>query len=255
MFLFLLVLMVVFMSFSACDTADEESSSEDDNSGDDDSDDDFGQWGDDDLTDDDSTADDDSQGDDDSWTDDDDDSVECLLVQGFESQTYPPAGWTVIDTNSYYEFNWTHTDYIRYAGNYASLIYGYATPFVPDSDELLYTGMIDLSDYSKTEITFWNFAGYAGVIGTLSPPALTLEVSHDEQNWTQIWSYPLADWDDILDYYYNMEAMYHLYTIDLNEFSGEQIWLGWRFKYTSFADYSVYVWNLDDIEVCGTTGK
>lgn len=251
-----LALLVVFIGFSACDTADDESSSGNDNSGDDDSDDDFGQWDEDDDNDD-SSVDDDNQGDDDSGTEDDDDDnvTDCQFTEGFEMPVFPPSGWTVIDMNSYYEFNWTHTDYIRYAGNYASLIYGYATPFVPDSDELLYTSMIDLSDYSKTEITFWNFAGYAGVIGSLNPPALTLEVSHDEQNWTQIWSYPLADWDDILDYYYNMGAMYHSYTIDLDAFSGEQIWLGWRFKYTSFGDYSIYVWNLDDIEVCGTTDK
>ena len=250
---FLLTLVIAVISLSACETADEDKtpSSDSGGSGNDDSTGDFGQWDNDDDDNNDSGADDDSHGDDDSWTDDDD-NAECFFVQDFESKTYPPVGWTVINTNSYYEFNWTHTNYIKHSGNYATLVYAYAAPSTATSDELLYTGQIDLSDYSKAELTFWNFAGYGIFSGSFNPPALTVEVSYDAVNWTQLWNYPSSDWSDMLYYYGSWETLYQLDTIDLSAYSGELIWLGWRLNYVPPGDYTAYVWNMDDIMVCGT---
>ena len=249
-----LTLLVVFIGFSACDTADEKSSSDADDSTDDDSTGDFGNWDDDD---DDETADDDSQGDDDSGTEDDDDDnvTNCQLTEGFEVPVFPPSGWTVVNTNPFNFLHWNHRNINYYSGNYCAYIYAVEYYWIFSSNELLYTEQIDLTDYIASQVTFWNFAGYIYNDGVVLPPDLTLEISYDRISWSPIWSYVLTDWYDLQNYPGDIVTLYLHEMIDLNDYLGENIFIGWRLSLTPSGDQGLFIWHLDDIEVCGTRVK
>ena len=257
-FTFLFALMIVLLFFWGCETTDKDEgpSSDSGGSGNDDSTGDFGQWDNDDDNDD-SGVDDDSHDDDDSGTEDDDDDnvTDCQLTEGFEAPVFPPSGWTVDETNPIGQLQWYRWQYIPYSGNYSAYIYSFEYLWIFDSDELLYTSQIDLSNYVSSEVTFWNFAVYGFYYGSFTPPTLTVEVSYDAISWTPIWNYALPNWADLNDYYNNWDVLYQQETLDLTDFLGESIYLGWRLFLSPSGDQGLYVWFLDDIKVCGMQVK
>ena len=108
-------------------------------------------------------------------------------------------------------------------------------------DELLFTPEIDLTGYNSASLGFWNagFATFKSTNGT----TVTLEVSTDayKATWTPIWTYPDAEWTDELTWYKK--------TIDLSEYDGQKIYLGWRYAWDAVSDANGAPYALDSVIV------
>ena len=212
-------------------------------------------FNDDDGTDDDDDDGDDDDDDDDNGDDDDDDDdnvYENLLFESFESETFPPEGWEVKNTNPAPILNWTRDSYCHYEGAYSARVYSY----IALANELLYSKNVELVGYDSYEVTFWNFGAYSIYGGDFDPSILSLEVSYDGANWTKIWNFNSNDWIDLSLYSGGWdEIAYHEERINLDAYSGDTIRLGWRQKYSYNGSLSVFLWTTDDINVWGITNK
>ena len=202
-----------------------------------------------------SQDDDDNDDNDDNDNDDDnndnDSANDCLLSEGFEGDSFPPIGWKIEKTNPLPLLNW-HRDYnYSYNGIYCAI----ASSYLALGDEFLYTKEIELTGYDSYEVTFWNFGIYL-TYGAFDPANLTLEVSYDASNWTQIWSYDYSDWNNATFNWANdYEKYYQKEIINLNDYRGENIMLGWRHKYAFGGSFNLNMWSIDDIEVRGIKEK
>lgn len=195
-------------------------------------------------------VDDDATAPDDDFVDDDDDTpgpLECMLEEGFEGGTFPPTGWMVKSTNPFFYFQWRQHYYAAYNGKSSAVVLSY----VFGSDELLLTNMIDLSDYSDLSVTFWNFGAYTLFTGYFYPPELSVEVSHDINTWTPVWTFVDSDWTDMDVYTGDPYDLYKEVTVNLDEYAGENLYLGWRFRNLLFPNPAAYYWMVDDIIICG----
>ena len=196
--------------------------------------------------------DDDDDDDDDDDNDDDDDPVyESMLSESFEGGTFPPEGWEVVNKNPVYFLNWQRSDDRHYDGSYSAYVYSYFAL----GNELLYTKEVELIGYDSYEVTFWNFGAYNIFQGEFNPAVLSLEVSYDALNWTKIWNYNPSDWNDIASFYGDMNEFYQQERIDLGDYIGDTIRLGWRHKYTYDGSYAAYYWTIDDIKIWGINDK
>lgn len=173
-----------------------------------------------------------------------------LLTEGFEG-TFPPTGWTIIDTHSGPNANWDQNYLYVRTGNYSASVYGadkddpfYSLP----QDELMSTDGIDLSAYSDATITFWyqawNWEGDTLKYNTTT----TLEVSTDTAKavWTPIWTFPSSG---------VTHCEWHEQAVDLDDYTGQTVWLAWNHYYNgdgsgTYGD-SFFI---DDVVVSADTG-
>ncbi len=157
--------------------------------------------------------------------------ADTILEEDFEAAV-PPTGWSVDGTETA-PYTW-HQLYAYYRV-YSAGIYGSAAA----SDEMLYTTQIDLTGYDSAEVTFYNMgytAGYA--YGT----NVTLEVSTDvaKATWTPVWTFPgEAGWG----------VFFEGANVDLSDYTGQSIWLGWRHTYDGTSGPSGHYHLVDDVKV------
>ena len=108
-------------------------------------------------------------------------------------------------------------------------------------NEFLFSPEIDLTDFTLASLDFWSagFAAFKSSNGT----TITLEVSTDPESgaWTPIWTYPEPDWTDELTWYKK--------TIDLSEYDGQKIYLGWRYVWDATSDAHGAPYALDSVIV------
>ena len=210
---------------------------------------------------DDDTVDDDTEDDDDNddTDDDDDDDYErtSLLSEDFEGATFPPEGWDVKFTNPGGDvYNWYHYNNSAwsYEGDYCAITYILGAAETA-SNELLYTKDVELSGYDSYEVTFWNLGLFWYELGSYEPPELSLEISYDATNWSKIWSINQNDWTKIEDYYYNWDEAFWQERINLDNYSGDTIKIGWRNKFTPDGQTNAFAWSIDKIDVWGLDEK
>lgn len=245
--IFLIFLTCCFTGCGSEEKEDEASSSAPGGSSDDDTG-NFDEYDDDDSVDND--VDDDATAPDDDSVNDDDDTpgpLECMLEEGFEGAIFPPTGWSVERTSPIVYFQWQRARYTAYEGYYSAAVISY----VLIADELLYTNQVDLSNYSTLSVTFWNFGSYDVYYGIFDPPELSLEVSDDIQNWAPVWTFADSDWVDMEVYIGDPSDLFKEVTVNLDEYAGGEIYLGWRFKSAWSANLVGYLWGVDQIKVCG----
>lgn len=247
---FIILLFMVFLLcfLTGCEPVDDSEKDEDSGDVDDDEPEGFGDYEDDDSTDDD-VDDDVTNPDDDSANDDDQTPgpLECMIEEGFEGATFPPAGWMVERTNPFSYFQWRQSYYTAYSGKYSAMVLAYFL----GSDELLITNYVDLSNYSTLSVTFWNFGAYKVYSGNFDPPELSIEVSDDIKNWVPVWSFSDSDWVDMNIFTGDLHDLYTEVTINLDDYMEESIYVGWRFKHPLRANLVTYYWTVDDIKICG----
>lgn len=165
-----------------------------------------------------------------------------ILHEGFDTG-FPPEGWSVETTHegvtpSGYSYTWQPDMYYFHDGIFSAFVYG-AMDGEPQ-DELIVSPAIDLSGYSSASVTFWTY-GYDWEDGLTD---LTFEVrsgTTPDSTWVVLWYYP------------NIVYTWESQTVDLSEYVGQTIHIGWRYAFSvSVGDERGDIINLDDITLTGT---
>ena len=111
---------------------------------------------------------------------------------------------------------------------------------VDDGDFWLTTGPIDCSGYTNISFSFCR------LLSVISPDIASIEVSHDGENWEQVWS-SLVDsalWD--LNGWVKVS-----YDISANADGQSTVYLRWGMTLSSGNNWPLFGWNIDDVEISG----
>jgi len=112
-------------------------------------------------------------------------------------------------------------------------------------DEFLYTGEIELTDVDAASVTFWSNSYSADQVGHGTVVTLEVKVGSDEDGgeWDVLWTYPEPEW--IIGFHWYEK------TIDLSNYVGEKIFLGWRYTFDGVSSDQGKMYSVDDILVTG----
>lgn len=136
-----------------------------------------------------------------------------ILEEDFESGTFPPSGWEVIDNHPNTDSNWHSVE--ADGNNFATLLYSDTQMM----DEWLISPSIDLSSATSVELTFDFFMSYNWMVAQ-SGADLNVKVSSDGgTTWDQLWRE-----EDASDYFNNVNQNFTwipVAPIDLSAYEGE----------------------------------
>ena len=173
-----------------------------------------------------------------------------LLNEGFDQAgNFPPTGWDVQTTNTGVSYGGKPLTWAQASGTtdphsppYSAKVYG-AMFYEGEQDEFLITPQLDLSGYTSAAVTFWS-AGF-GIDSVDTGTTITLSISTDaaKTDWITIWTYPEPEWTTGYEW--------HEKELDLSEYTGETIWLGWRYTYDAVSYDWAYNYYLDDVTITG----
>ena len=114
-------------------------------------------------------------------------SVQKLIVlnESFDSEEFPPAGWTIIQNNPYQ--TWTNDSTLAYSGKYSAVVYN-DTSDIPQ-DEWLISPTFDLSSPGTPYFDFyWQGCKYWSV-APFNNCGLNVYISTDNGNtWAFLWN-------------------------------------------------------------------
>ena len=158
-----------------------------------------------------------------------------MFCEGFEG-SWLPGGWSVIQINTDTTFPipgwWSQTDYSMHSGNYAAGLWW----SWEHQDEWLITPELTITEF--TLLKFWVY-GYQGstlgdhyYVKVSTDSGITWDVVFDLSELSEGWN----EWD-------------FSYTIDLSQYSGQNVLLAWHAEDPSSGNGMWYIWIIDDIIV------
>ena len=168
-----------------------------------------------------------------------------ILSENFEGATFPPSGWTVVNTNGS-GFNWMSVlNGFTPLGQGTFLISGNDSAAVPwideDQDESLVSPSFSLVGYSSANLTFNAKIGYEYMVDPFNAGDLMVGISTNGGTaWTQLWVE--EDYGVFIDY--TTLAI----NIDLGAYLGNSNVMI-RFQYVGNDSDTV---SIDDILITGT---
>lgn len=115
-----------------------------------------------------------------------------ILTENFEGATFPPSGWTVVNTNGS-GYNWMSVlNGFTPAGQGTFLISGNDSAAVPwideNQDESLVSPSFSLVGYSTANLTFNAKIGYEFMVDPFNAGDLMIGIStNGGTSWTQLW--------------------------------------------------------------------
>ena len=170
-----------------------------------------------------------------------------LLNEGFEGTTFPPTGWTRIQTNTgvcddfpqYNAYWWRYVGSAHTGTSCAAVWWDYQ-----HQDEWLITPNLDLSGYTSAQLTFW-FYGYLGS-------------THDDHYYVQVSTDGGSTWTVLLDLS-SMSGGWNYWasplTVNLTAYLGQNIQLAFHALDPPTNDGLWYQWEIDDVVVSGEGGN
>jgi hypothetical protein len=159
-----------------------------------------------------------------------------ILSENFDSETFPPTGWTQNITNASYTWQKGNSTDYPFSTIDATNVYSAVCPWVAaDQDELLYSPILNFPD-GKIDLTF-----YVGHSTTwLVDATIALYVTIDNgDNWNLVWQ---AEND-------NAGWKWRQINIDLSSYANNNnVILAWRY-YGNDGDFVA----IDNVSITGTT--
>ena len=174
-----------------------------------------------------------------------------ILLEGFEGEQFPPAGWSVQSLNMSW-FTW-----YRFGAEWASNWFGDEYHVVPPQgvkqagvewdeseewgpqDESLVTPLIAIE--RPTVLTFWTFCQY-GIAEYYDHYKVDV-LDTNTGTWNTLW--------DAVDQPERVNQYDDPVSIDLSEFQGNNIRLRWR-AHNNGSDVLTYSWFIDNVKVVAT---
>ena len=174
-----------------------------------------------------------------------------ILLEGFEGEQFPPAGWSVQSLNMSW-FTW-----YRFGAEWASNWFGDEYHVVPPQgvkqaglewdeseewgpqDESLVTPLIAIN--RPTVLTFWTFCQY-GISQYYDHYKVDI-LDTNTGTWNTLW--------DAVDQPERVNQYDDPVSIDLSEFQGNNIRLRWR-GHNNGSDVLTYSWFIDNVKVVAT---
>ena len=174
-----------------------------------------------------------------------------ILLEGFEGEQFPPAGWSVQSLNMSW-FTW-----YRFGAEWASNWFGDEYHVVPPQgvkqaglewdeseewgpqDESLVTPLIAIN--RPTVLTFWTFCQYG--ISQYYDHYKVDVLDTNTGTWNTLW--------DAVDQPERVNQYDDPVSIDLSEFQGNNIRLRWR-GHNNGSDVLTYSWFIDNVKVVAT---
>jgi len=155
--------------------------------------------------------------------------AQAIFSEGFESTTFPPTGWNVIDISG--TKNWARSTVYAHSGN-ASAEHGWLAGSVQAT--ALVTPPITLPNYGTSELDFWSRIQLVGY-NQSSKILISTTVNNDINAFTLV---KILEGDEVTI------AAWKNIVIPLDAYMGQTIYIA--FLYT--ADNGPY-WYIDDIKV------
>jgi hypothetical protein len=170
-----------------------------------------------------------------------------IINEGFEGTTFPPAGWTRVQTNTgvcdaypqYYAYWYRFTESSHSGSASAAVWWDYQ-----HQDEWLITPSINLAGYTSAQVVFWTY----GYIGSTYDDHYYVKVSTDGgSTWTI-----LMDLSTMSPEGWNEWAT--SLTVNLANYLGQTIKIAFHALDPPSNDGLWYCWQIDDVVVSGESG-
>ncbi len=161
-------------------------------------------------------------------------NAQQILYEGFESGTFPPAGWSQVKVGQGFTTSVGYEDGGFVHGGTYSAVHWDDTG---EQDDWLISSPIELPAESKYVLSFWQTAYW-----TFYYSFSEVSVSTDKINWTQIYEPPYESDNAELDVIY--DGVWMPVFLDLSVWTGQTVYIGFHYQ----GDFN-HQWFIDDIEV------
>ncbi len=157
------------------------------------------------------------------------DGVALPFIEGFEDQTFPPAGWTIYNVDGASP-TWTqHVMFNHTEGGSNSAFHSYGSP---NQDGWMVTPKIELPTEGPLYLSFWSFNADPSFYVKNSVLVSTGSGNPADNAFVEMWTeeYPEAEWKQ--------------YVVNLAAYAGEEVFIAFRYE----GDFA-HEWLVDDVSL------